>query len=212
MSWSRVLPNGTISGGINEAGIEYYNNLINELIVNDIEPMITMYHWDLPQAFQDVNGWQNETIVDEFEAYANLLYDKFGDRVKKWITFNEAYVVCVLGHSYGAHAPGVKQPATAPYKCAHNVLKSHGRAYRLYERNYKASQKGLVGITIDSGWYEPLDPTNPLDVAATERTLHFKVIKSRSFSFSPQPSSTSINADLTCVTIQIGNYTHETFY
>ncbi len=60
-----------------------------------------MYHWDLPQALQDVGGWQNETIVNEFEAYANLLYSRFGDRVKRWITFNEAYVVCVLGHSDG---------------------------------------------------------------------------------------------------------------
>lgn len=175
MSWSRVLPKGTIAGGINEAGIEYYNNLINDLIANDIEPMITMYHWDLPQALQDVDGWQNDTIVNEFEAYANLLYSRYGDRVQRWITFNEAYVVCVLGHSDGVHAPGIREPATASYICAHNVLKCHGRAYRLYERTYRATQKGYVGITIDSGWYEPLDPQNPLDVDAAERTQQFKV-------------------------------------
>lgn len=122
-----------------------------------------------------MNGWQNDTIVDEFEAYANLLYSRFGDRVLRWITFNEAYVVCVLGHSDGVHAPGIVEPATASYICAHNVLKCHGRAYRLYERTYKATQKGFVGITIDSGWYEPLDPQNPLDVDAAERTRQFKV-------------------------------------
>ncbi len=75
----------------------------------------------------------------------------------------------------GVHAPGVKEHATAPYKCAHNVLKCHARAYRLYERTYKSTQNGFVGITIDSGWYVPLDPNNALDVAATERTLQFKV-------------------------------------
>ncbi|KAJ6644638.1 Furostanol glycoside 26-O-beta-glucosidase, partial [Pseudolycoriella hygida] len=200
VSWSRVLPTGTISGGINEKGIEYYSNLINDLIANDIEPMITIskqteethpkftlgksrqltwtewteYHWDLPQALQDVGGWQNEAIVTEFEAYADLLYRRFGDRVKRWITFNEAYVVCALGHSYGVHAPGIKEPATAPYKCAHNILKCHAKAYRLYESTFKTNQKGFVGITIDSGWYEPLDKNNPLDVAAVERTLRFK--------------------------------------
>ncbi|KAJ6634058.1 Lactase-like protein, partial [Pseudolycoriella hygida] len=132
------------------------------------------YHWDLPQALQDVGGWQNEAIVTEFEAYADLLYRRFGDRVKRWITFNEAYVVCALGHSYGVHAPGIKEPATAPYKCAHNILKCHAKAYRLYESTFKTNQKGFVGITIDSGWYEPLDKNNPLDVAAVERTLRFK--------------------------------------
>lgn len=175
MGWSRVLPTGTIAGGVNEAGIAYYNNLINDLIANDIEPMITMYHWDLPQALQDVGGWQNEAVVNAFEAYANLLYSRYGDRVNKWITFNEAYVVCVLGHGDGVHAPGIREPATAPYKCAHNVLKCHARAYRLYQTTYKATQKGFVGITIDSGWYEPLDSNNPLDVAAAERTVQFKV-------------------------------------
>lgn len=175
VSWSRVIPTGSIAGGINEPGISYYNNLINDLIANDIEPMITMYHWDLPQALQDVNGWQNETIVDEFQAYANLLYSRFGDRVTKWITFNEAYVVCVLGHSDGVHAPGISDPPTAAYLCAHNVIKCHARAYRLYESTYKATQQGTVGITIDSGWYEPLDPNNANHVAAAERTLQFKV-------------------------------------
>lgn len=137
--------------------------------------MITMYHWDLPQALQDVNGWQNETIVNEFEAYANLLYSRFGDRVQRWITFNEPYVVCVLGHSDGVHAPGITETATAAYLCAHNIIRSHTRAYRLYERTYKVTQNGQCGITIDCGWYEAKDPNNSTHVEAAERVLQFKV-------------------------------------
>lgn len=134
-----------------------------------------MYHWDLPQALQDVNGWQNPTIVQAFENYADLLYSRFGDRVTRWITFNEPWVTCVMGHGSGVHAPGIIEPATAPYLCAHNLLKSHGTAYRLYERTYKTSQGGSVGITLDSAFYSPLDPNNDEDVAAAERAVLFKV-------------------------------------
>lgn len=85
-----------------------------------------------------------------------------------------------MGHSDGVHAPGIKQPATAAYICAHNIIKCHAKAYRLYESKYKASQNGLVGITIDSGWYEPMDPSNDLDIKAAERAVQFKV-KSQHF-------------------------------
>lgn len=115
---------------------------------------VTLYHWDLPQKLQDVGGWPNETVVEHFENYARIAYENFGDRVKQWITFNEAFVVCVSGYGVGVHAPGIKS-AEAPYQCAHNVLKSHAKAYRLYEREFKQRQGGICGITIDSGWYEP---------------------------------------------------------
>lgn len=153
MSWTRIIPTGRIADGVNEAGINYYNKIIDELIAYNIEPMITMYHWDLPQILQDANGWLNETVVPEFEAYANVLYERFGDRVQRWITFNEPWVTCIQGYSDGSHAPGVKEPATGAYMCAHNILKSHARAYRLYEDTYRSRQVGTVGITLDSGWY-----------------------------------------------------------
>ncbi|KAG4070575.1 hypothetical protein HA402_011962 [Bradysia odoriphaga] len=174
VSWSRVLSTGRLSGGVNAAGINYYNNLIDDLIAIGIEPMMTIYHWDLPQALQDDNGWQNETIVNAYEEYANLLFSNFGDRIKKWITFNEPWVTCEMGHGSGDHAPGIKQPATAPYLCAHNVLRSHGRVYRLYERTYKAAQNGLVGITLDSAYYTPKNADNEEDVKAAERAVTFK--------------------------------------
>jgi len=174
VSWARVLPTGKIDGGVNEAGVAYYNKLINNLIANNIEPFITMYHWDLPQALQDEGGWLNETVVTAFEGYADLLYARFGDRVKRWITINEPWVVCVMGFSYGVDAPGIREPATAPYRCSHNIIKSHAKAYRLYEKTYKAIHNGTVGITLDSGWFEPRDPNNASDVEAAQRAQLFR--------------------------------------
>jgi lactase-phlorizin hydrolase len=172
ISWSRVLPRGTIEV-INQAGLDYYNNLINELIANDIIPMVTLYHWDLPQPLQDIGGWPNEELIQHFTDYSRLLYRTFGDRVKYWITFNEAFVFCQLGYGYGAHAPGIADPAEQPYQCAHTVLKSHAMAYRIYEREFKATQGGKVGITIDSGWYEPATNSSE-DIEAAERSIQFK--------------------------------------
>lgn len=81
ISWSRILPDGEVHN-INQEGIDYYNNLINGLIEAGIQPMVTMYHWDLPLALErNYNGWLNKSMTDYFEDYANLLYDKFGDRV-----------------------------------------------------------------------------------------------------------------------------------
>lgn len=138
--------------------------------------MITMYHWDLPQGLQDLyGGWLNPTIVDDFESYADLLYRTFGDRVKKWITINEPWVVCVMGYGDAVNAPGVREPATGPYQCGHNIIKAHARAYRLYERTYKATQQGSIGITIDSGWCEPRDRNNPSHVETAERCQQFRV-------------------------------------
>ncbi|ODN04812.1 Lactase-phlorizin hydrolase [Orchesella cincta] len=172
LSWSRILPDGT-NRTINQRGIDYYNKLINALIANGIEPMVTLYHWDLPQTLQAVGGWPNETVIHHFEGYARIAYSYFGDRVKKWITFNEAFVVCQQGYGDGVHAPGISSPVQS-YDCAHNVLKSHALAYRLYEREFKESQGGECGITIDCGWYEPEDPNNPAHVEAAERAVTFK--------------------------------------
>lgn len=93
IAWSRVLPTGDISK-INEKGIEYYNRLIDRLIECDLQPMVTMYHYDLPQSLQAFGGLTNSYFIQAFEAYANLLFDRFGDRVKYWITFNEPADFC----------------------------------------------------------------------------------------------------------------------
>jgi beta-glucosidase len=147
---------------------------------------------------QDIGGWPNETVAQEFATYARVLYTEFGDRVKNWITFNginlrdenvkhlsleiftlkyftEPWVVCQLGYAYGSNAPGIVDPAEKPYQCAHTIIKSHGLAYRIYENEFKQQQQGQVGITLNSNWAEPKDASNPDHVAASDRSRRFSV-------------------------------------
>ncbi len=81
LSWPRILPNGTLAGGVNEFGVHYYNSLINALVAEGIDPVVTLYHWDLPQALEDIGGWYNEELVQHFADYAKVAYERFGDRV-----------------------------------------------------------------------------------------------------------------------------------
>jgi beta-glucosidase len=137
---------------------------------------VTIYHWDLPQKLQEnYGGWPNEALVEHFQNYARLLFESFGDRVKYWITFNEPFNTCEVGYGLAVAAPGILGEATQPYLCAHTILKSHAKAYRMYESEFKPAQQGRVGITIDSEFMEPDDPTNPEHVEAAERALRFKV-------------------------------------
>ena len=175
ISWSRLLPTGRITDGVNRKGILYYNALVNELDENGIEPVVTMYHWDLPQALQEHGGWFNDSTAQHFADYARLLYGNFGDRVKKWVTINEASTFCQLGYEEGKHAPGIRGSPTGAYLCAHNALKAHALAYRIYDEEFRAVQGGQIGMSIDSSWYEPEDPSNPDDVAAAQRAIDFRV-------------------------------------
>lgn len=140
ISWTRILPSG-LSNNINQKGIEYYDKLIDELLKNDIQPMITMYHWDLPQNLQNLGGWANPKIVDLFRDYARVLFDNYGDRVKVWSTFNEPAVVCKSGYG-GSFAPGLGMSGLADYQCSHNILKAHANVYHMYNDEYRSSQKG----------------------------------------------------------------------
>ncbi|XP_052799780.1 lactase/phlorizin hydrolase-like isoform X2 [Mya arenaria] len=173
IAWPRIFPNGT---GIvpNWEGVDYYNRLINMLLEANIVPMITLYHWDLPQIIQDeIGGWPDRRTADLFVKYADVCFKEFGDRVKFWITINEPWVVAFLGYGNGEDAPGIAQSGTLDYEAAHTLLLAHARAYRLYERKYKATQKGKVGITLNCDFAVPKDPKNPLDIEAVERRLQF---------------------------------------
>ncbi|CAO2636699.1 Lactase/phlorizin hydrolase, partial [Lemmus lemmus] len=183
ISWPRIFPTGRNSS-INSHGVDYYNRLIDGLVQSNISPMVTIYHWDLPQALQDIGGWENETIVQRFKEYADVLFQRLGDKVKFWITLNEPYVIAAQGHSSGVHAPGKcprfnlsagisSRPGTAPYTVGHNLIKAHAEAWHLYNDKYRASQQGRVGIVLNSDWAEPLDGESPQDLAAAERFLHF---------------------------------------
>ncbi|XP_047122096.1 myrosinase 1-like [Schistocerca piceifrons] len=153
ISWRRVLPNGDLDV-INQAGIEYYNNLINELLANGIQPLVTMYHWDLPQALQYIGGWSNELLADYFVEYARIIFQNFGDRVKWWITFNEPSQFA-NGYVVPWTAPGLRAPGIGDYLATHTVIKGHARFWHLYDKQYRATQNvrmGIIQLWFGSKW------------------------------------------------------------
>lgn len=141
ISWPRIMPNG-LPNAINQKGIDYYNRLIDALLENGIAPVITMYHWDLPQHLQLIGGWVNHKMVHFFADYSRILFKNFGDRVKTWITFNEPTLICK--HGYGdSMAPSLASSGIAHYQCAHNLLKAHAKVYHLYNEEYRSLQQGM---------------------------------------------------------------------
>lgn len=141
LSWPRILPTG-FPNKINPAGIKYYNNLIDELVSNGIEPLVTLYHWELPIRIQDLGGWANPLIADYFLDYARVVFEHFGDRVKLWLTLNEPKIICLAGYGSSSFAPSLNFSGVADYLCGHHALKAHAKVYHLYEEKYKSIQKG----------------------------------------------------------------------
>ncbi|XP_048137288.1 beta-glucosidase 12-like [Rhodamnia argentea] len=167
ISWSRVLPKGKLEGGINKEGVKYYNNLINELLAHGIQPFVTLFHWDLPQALEEeYGGFLSSHVVDDFRDYVEVCFKEFGDRVKHWITLNEPWSYASGGYANGQFAPGRcsdwqmlnctgGDSGTEPYIVGHNQLLAHAAAVKLYRDKYQASQKGAIGITLVSHWMVP---------------------------------------------------------
>jgi beta-galactosidase len=171
IAWTRIYPDGT--GRINQAGIDYYNRLIDTLLEYNIEPWITLYHWDLPQVLEDrYGGWLNRQIVDDFGEYARTCFDAFGDRVQHWITLNESWTVAVQGYQDGTKAPGlVRNPAVEVYQAAHNLVLAHARAATIYKREFAPTQQGIIGIA-NCGDYRY--PKTPKDNKSAERAMIFQ--------------------------------------
>jgi beta-glucosidase len=141
-SWSRILPEGI--GRVNQAGLDFYDRLIDSLLEKKIRPFATMYHWDLPQALQDKGGWATRKSVDWFVEYASLLYRKFGNRIASWTTFNEPWVTAYIGNYTGRHAPGIADLKTA-LSVTHNLLLSHGTALKTIRSiGGQSSELGIV--------------------------------------------------------------------
>ncbi|KAK8695398.1 hypothetical protein V6N13_000561 [Hibiscus sabdariffa] len=198
MSWSRILPNGKLSGGVNKEGVRYYNNLINELIANGptqpiltlylnrhgIQPFVTLFHWDLPQALEDeYGGFLSPRIVDDFRDYAEVCFKEFGDRVKHWITLNEPWSYTYGGYVLGFLAPGRcsdwqnlnctgGDSAVEPYLVAHHLLLAHAVSVNLYCQKHQATQKGMIGITLVTYWFVPVSKAKHHQNAAS-RAMDF---------------------------------------
>ncbi|KAL1539995.1 beta-glucosidase [Salvia divinorum] len=182
ISWPRILPHGKLSGGVNKEGIAFYSNLLNELIANGITPFVTLFHWDVPQALEDdYGGFLSPLIIDDFRDFAEVCFKEFGDRIRHWITVNEAYMFSLTGYDgglYGQLAPGrcsscsQGDSAIEPYVVARHLLLSHATTVKLYRHKYQTIQKGEIGITLISNWFVPYSSTD-LDIKAAERALEF---------------------------------------
>nr|GMC79855.1 beta-glucosidase 12-like [Ipomoea batatas] len=186
ISWSRILPYGKLSKGINKEGIAFYNNLINELLLKGIKPIVTLFHWDLPQALEEEYlGFLSPKIVEDFKDYAEVCFKEFGDRVKVWATLNEPWTFAAFGYDSGDFPPGrcsswmdnngcptPGNSSTEPYIVAHHLLLAHAAAAQLYTQKYKVTQKGDIGIVLVSNWFEPYSKTAS-DAKAAQRALDF---------------------------------------
>ncbi|GAB4832637.1 hypothetical protein Ancab_006655 [Ancistrocladus abbreviatus] len=172
ISWSRILPKGKISGGVNEKGVEFYHKLIDLLLNYNIQPFVTLFHWDLPQALQDdYRGFLSPMIVKDFRDYADFCFKTFGKKVKYWTTLNEPNLYARFGYDDGTFAPGrcskfvrdcqYGDSSLEPYIVAHHELLCHAAAVDIYRKNHQASQKGVIGITIVTFWNIAIDWTHP---------------------------------------------------
>ncbi|XP_016472224.2 beta-glucosidase 18-like [Nicotiana tabacum] len=182
ISWARILPKG-IFGEVNMAGIEHYSKLIDALLQKGIQPFVTLTHFDIPQELEDrYGGWLSSQIRDDFSYFANICFKYLGDRVKYWVTMNEANFVAISGYRDGTCPPtrcsGIFGNCSAgdserePFIAAHNMILSHADAVSIYRTRYQKSQGGMIGITMGFEWYEPLSNSSE-DIAATHRARSF---------------------------------------
>jgi beta-glucosidase len=159
IAWPRILPDGR--GKVNEAGLDFYDRLVDELLANGIEPFATLFHWDSPQVLEEEGGWRARSTAEAFVEYTEVVANRLGDRVRHWITHNEPWVYAWIGHEWGRHAPGHESEAEA-VAVAHHLLLSHGWAVEAIRR---AAPDARVGITLNLGQAYPATDT-PEDEAA----------------------------------------------
>ena len=161
IAWARVLPLGR--GRVNTAGLDFYQRLVDALLEQGIQPLVTLYHWDLPAALDDLGGWLNPDVASWFADYAQLIYRTLADRVGMWVTLNEPWVITDGGYLHGTLAPGHRSLFEPPI-ASHNLLRAHGAAVQAF----RANGKGQIGLVVN---LEPKYPASerPEDLAATER-------------------------------------------
>ena len=159
IAWPRILPEGR--GRVNEAGLDFYDRLVDELLANGITPFPTLFHWDTPQVLEDAGGWTNRATAEAFVEYAEAVAARLGDRITHWTTHNEPWVVAWIGHAWGKHAPGKTSDADA-IAAAHHLLLSHGWAVEAIRRIVPGAE---VGIVLNLEHVDPVSET-PADLDA----------------------------------------------
>ncbi|KAL3642812.1 hypothetical protein CASFOL_013627 [Castilleja foliolosa] len=199
IAWTRILPGGKLSSGLNREGVRFYNQLIDMLLAEGIEPVVTIFHFDVPKVLEDeYSGFLDRRILKDYAEYAEVCFFEFGDRVKFWVTVNEPSTYTTLGYITGTFPPGhgashedlglnvlkhrhtrkIDQTihggdaSTEPYLVAHHLILAHAMAVDIYRRKYQAVQGGQIGIVTAINWYMPYSD-KPEDVAATGRAIDF---------------------------------------
>ena len=170
IAWPRIVPSG--AGAVNQAGLDFYSRLVDQLLERSITPMVTLYHWDLPQALQDVGGWTNRDTIGWFADYAVVVAEALGDRVSSFATLNEPWCSAFLGYGTGTHAPGTADDATA-LLTAHHLLLAHGRGVAALRAALPSSAQ--VSITLNFA------VPRPATASDTDATRHVDAIANRMF-------------------------------
>ncbi|KAL3537303.1 hypothetical protein ACH5RR_000669 [Cinchona calisaya] len=166
LAWTRIVPTGKRSKGVNQEGIKFYNDVINEVVALGLKPFVTLFHWDTPQGLEDeYKGWLNPHIVNDFEDYVDICFKEFGDRVKHWITLNEPISFSMYAYTTGTYAPSRcsvyagnctnGNSAKEPYIVAHHLHLAHAAAAKVYKEQYQKLQKGQIGVTYATHWFLP---------------------------------------------------------
>ncbi|XP_050259277.1 furostanol glycoside 26-O-beta-glucosidase-like [Quercus robur] len=185
ISWSRILPKGTLSGGVNQEGIDHYSNLIDELLKNGIKPFVSLLHFDLPQGLEDkYMSLLCRSFIDDFKDYSKICFKNFGDRVKKWMTFNEPSGMAGRGYEFGIAPPfRCSYPAkpymggnssTEPYIVGHNIILAHAAAVRLYREKYQVNHMSEFGMVLEASYFKP-NTSSVEDKAAAQRSRDFLI-------------------------------------
>ncbi len=158
ISWPRVIPNGT--GAVNTKGLEFYDRLVDELLTKGIDPLVTLFHWDYPLALLHRGGWLNADSPKWYAEYVAVMVEQLGDRVEKWITFNEPQVFINEGHLNDFHAPGLKLSLTDTLRAGHHVLLAHGLGCQALRQHASKTPKigwAPAGKTFAPSSYKPED-------------------------------------------------------
>lgn len=166
VAWPRIFPKGR--GEVNPKGLDFYHSFVDKLIENGIEPMCTLYHWDLPQTLQDEGGWDNRETIDAFVEYSELMFKEFSGKIKYWITLNEPWCISYLSNYLGLHAPGNKDLQLAT-NVAHNLLVAHGRTVKKFR---DLGMEGEIGYAPNTTWLEPFSNKQE-DIEACRRENAF---------------------------------------
>ncbi len=175
VSWARVMPDGRT---VNEEGLDFYENLVDQLNAAGITPWLTLYHWDLPAPLGDIGGWTNREVAELFPAYARAVYDRLGAKVPTWTTLNEPWCSSMLSHAGGEHAPAHTDPAEA-VAAVHHLMLAHGLAVRaIREAGAEREENPQLGITLN---FTAVHPANPSEVDDQEAARAVDGVNNRIF-------------------------------